>query len=564
MTFLLPYYLLLLFVPLIFWISGRALENGGAWAKVCDAHLLPFLTIRTGGKENKLYRYLMLFIWSIASICAAGPALEIKDAPSSFAQSGLVVVVDMSPAMDNQAAGQMTRKLYDLLEVEKDTAIGLVLVDSKAYTALPITMDKSVFKNIIPDLKERIMPTTGQNIDAGISKAGELLMQSGFKNGQILLITAGVDNENKLKISLDKSPYPVYVLGVGNQKDIHPVTLQNGQFWGGEKPILVGVKNLPAVLNESYKYATLDESDLKFLLKNARLDKIEQSPYTVKQYQNFGIYAVLLLLPLTALLFRRGVLWVLLICLFCSPASAGFWWRTEQELYQKQMQGIADFNIGQYDKAQANFANVAPFDIEALYNLATAQAYAGKLQEAIESYEKVLAQNPNHADAAYNLKYLKKQLPPPPPPEQSQQQSGQQEKAGEVSQNQNNENSQNNSAGQEQQAAASSDDKNEENQAENSSDGDKGQDGENASSKAQPQSSNSDESSQDEAKENNGQEQQPTPAAAMPDGQQDSADNQQAPLFGGDQKQQEWLDKINPDAGRVLRYRLLRQYQEQQ
>ena len=31
-----------------------------------------------------------------------------------------------------------------------------------------------------------------------------------------------------------------------------------------------------------------------------------------------------------------------------------------------------------------------------------------------------------------------------------------------------------------------------------------------------------------------------------------------------EQKQKEWLDQIKPDSGRVLRYRLLRQYQEQQ
>ena len=335
MIFLYPYFLLLLFVPLVLLLIKHLSQKSNSWANICDAHLLPFLTIQTETKENTFYKRLLILTWCLACICLSGPAVLKKDIPTAFVGNGIAVVVDMSPAMDKAAAEQMTRKLYDLLSKENDFSFGLVLADSKAYTALPMTQDKAIFKNIVPTLKEQIMPTIGQNIPAGIKKAEDLLNQSGFKNGQILLITAGITDDNEIIQAIKNSSHPIYILGVGSDTQKHPVTLPTGQFWGGQTPILVGLESLSNTNGIKYNYASLDDSDLEILLNSSLTDKIEKSEQTVEQYQNLGIYGILLLLPLTALLFRRGVLFLFLICLLTSPCYAGFWWRTEQELYQK-------------------------------------------------------------------------------------------------------------------------------------------------------------------------------------------------------------------------------------
>jgi len=241
-------------------------------------------------------------------------------------------------------------------------------------------------------------------------------------------------------------------------------------------------------------------------------------------------------------LFRRGVLWILLICFISVPSYAGFWWRTEQELYQKQMQGIAAFNVGQYENAQKQFNSVAPYDIEALYNLGNAQAYAGKIQEAIATYERVLAKNPNHEDAAHNLEYLKKQLPPPP--EQESSSSSQQEQSESSSDEQNN----------------SGDNKASDNQEEESKKG-----AENTTEQKTDSTKEQENIQNSNTNESKTQEQQAT--AVMQDiseepKQQDKESSAMVP--SQDQKQQEWLNQIEPDAGRVLRYRLFKQYREQQ
>ena len=561
MIFLYPYFLLLLLVPVALLFFKHFAQKNNSWAAVCDAHLLPFLTVQTTSESHTFYKRLMLAAWCLACICLAGPAILKKDTPTAFVGNGVVVVANMSPSMDKQAAEQMTRKLYDLLSIKGDTSFGLVLVDSMAYTALPITQDKSIFQNIIPDLKERIMPTIGQNIGAGIEKAETLLNQSGFKNGQILLITAGVADANKIANAIQKSTHPVHVIGVGNNEK-HPVTLPNGQFWGGQTPTLVDLKTLSGLLGNQYNYATLDDSDLKKLLSNSTNDKIDASEYTVEQYQNLGIYGILLLLPLVALLFRRGVLLALLLCILSTPSYAGFWWRTEQELYQKQMQGVADFNIGQYENAQKQFLDVAPYDTEALYNLGTALAYDGKIEQAIATYEKVLAKNPNHEDAAYNLEYLKEQLPPPPP--EQQQQSG--ENQNENQDSDKSDSSDENQQSENQQSTQSDDSDNAEGEQNQKSDSDET---ENQQSDSKENSENTDEQQNEEQEQSsnangNMNEQQ---ATAVPEDKQEQSDGQeQAQVMppAQDQKQKEWLDQIKPNAGRVLRYRLLRQYQEQQ
>ncbi|MBO5997764.1 MAG: tetratricopeptide repeat protein, partial [Alphaproteobacteria bacterium] len=361
-----------------------------------------------------------------------------------------------------------------------------------------------------------------------------------------------------------KSSHSVHVIGVGNNEK-HPVTLPNGQFWGGQTPILVELNELSNLLGNQYNYATLDDSDLKSVMDNLSVDKIEKSDAVMEQYQNLGIYGVLILLPIVALLFRRGVLFLFLICLFATPSYAGFWWRKEQELYQKQMQGIADFNVGQYEQAQKQFNDIASYDIDALYNLATAQAYAGKIEEAVATYKKVLERDPNYPDAEYNLKYLKEQIPPPPEQQSAQGQNN--ENSSKENQEDNHENSQNEKSEQ----SNDNNDKNE--QGKENSDSSKSDDGEqseeeNSSAIEEQESNEKSDKAKQKSAENNGDdltEQQATATLADITEQKDEQNEQMAPAMvpAKDQKQKEWLDKIKPNAGRVLRYRLLKQYQEQ-
>ena len=236
MIFLRPFFLILLFVPVFVWFFFKKTVYRNAWTKVCDPHLLPYLTINVNEKKTKLYTCLMCFVWIIGVLALSGPAFIKKDAVTVSAQSGLAVVVDMSPVTDGKAIQQVVHKLYDIADMKKDTAVGLILADQKAYIALPLTQDKDILKTMASQLKEKnIMPAIGQNIPAGIEHAEKLLTQSGFQKGQIIVFIAGIHDTEELKNIVEKSPYTIYFIGVGDMLKAQPVQLENGRFWNEGK-----------------------------------------------------------------------------------------------------------------------------------------------------------------------------------------------------------------------------------------------------------------------------------------------------------------------------------------
>lgn len=82
--------------------------------------------------------------------------------------------------------------------------------------------------------------------------------------------------------------------------------------------------------------------------------------------------------------------------------------------------GSAAFRAGDYQTAINAFSQSD--DIDSIYNLGNALAFAERLEEAIAAYERVLAQDPEHADALKNKQIVEDLLE-----EQQQQQQEQQE-----------------------------------------------------------------------------------------------------------------------------------------
>jgi len=70
--------------------------------------------------------------------------------------------------------------------------------------------------------------------------------------------------------------------------------------------------------------------------------------------------------------------------------------------------GVANYKAGQYDKAAADFlkSDTPP----ANYNRGNALAKMGQYESAIQAYDKVLQQQPDFADAAYNKKLVEELL----------------------------------------------------------------------------------------------------------------------------------------------------------
>lgn len=175
-----------------------------------------------------------------------------------------------------------------------------------------------------------------------------------------------------------------------------------------------------------------------------------------------------------------------------------------------EWRGSAAYRAGDYQAAINAFGQGD--DIESIYNLGNALAFAERLEEAIAAYERVLAQEPTHADALHNKAIVEELLE-----EQQQQQQEQQEQQEQEEQEQ-----------QDSQSESDSDD----------SDQDQQQDQDEQEQQDQAQEEPQDEQQQDSESENSDQGQQRSDAEVEQEEDQESLE--------------QFLRRIEDDPGELL------------
>ncbi|WP_341874703.1 vWA domain-containing protein [Pseudoalteromonas xiamenensis] len=106
---------------------------------------------------------------------------------------------------------------------EGDTA--LVAYAGDAFTVSPLTSDAATLKNLIPSLSPQIMPSKGANLLAGIEQAKMLLEQGHYADGDIILVTDDVEQEEigevKSMLASTKFRLSVYAIGTREGTQFH-------------------------------------------------------------------------------------------------------------------------------------------------------------------------------------------------------------------------------------------------------------------------------------------------------------------------------------------------------
>ena len=215
-----------------------------------------------------------------------------------------------------------------------------------------------------------------------------------------------------------------------------------------------------------------------------------------------------------------------------------------------QWRGSALYRSGDYESAAGAFASEdTP---RASYNRGNALARAGKLEEALEAYENVLAKQPGHEDALFNRDLVKQLL------EQQQNQSSgdgseSSDQDGNQQQQGNQQNSQNGSDTQNQDGDPS--DQAGQNQPDNQHNGQQKNEPEDSQQNGQ--------SDQQEKQEESAQQRQRDADASESDGQTSRAPAEldTSPLTQG---QEQWLRRVPDNPGGLLRRKFLQQYQERE
>ena len=444
--FIRPYWLLALIPAIIMTVVLLKNKlNQGNWADVCDAQLLPFVLQNKATQKSRLSLSVGAIACLLVIFALAGPTWERQPAPVFRNDAALVIALDLSRSMDASdiKPSRLSRaryKIADILKKRKDGQTALLVYAGDAFTVTPLTEDTETIASQVSALTTEIMPSQGSNTVLALEKAVELLKQTGLQTGDILLVTDGVDFDSTEAIVEELGAYKLSILGVGTE-DGAPVKISRGGFLKDAQGNIVVPKLNDSELsrlaekgNGIYHSISSDDSDINALLEQldspAEKEANENNNLLIDQWSEKGPWLLLLVLPLAALSFRKGLLSIALIGLLPFPETsyALEWkdlWQTQnqqaqkafkQENYQQaaeqfdnpQWKATAQHKAGQLEQAIETLQH--DDSATGLYNKGNALAQSGQLQEALAAYEKSLEINPDNEDAKYNKEQVEKEL----------------------------------------------------------------------------------------------------------------------------------------------------------
>ncbi|MBH0055501.1 VWA domain-containing protein [Pseudoalteromonas sp. SWXJZ94C] len=398
-------------------------------------HLAQFIMSESNTKTNQPLWLVALFC-SLGILFSAGPSFEKKQVPVFQSKSARVIVMDMSYSMYStdilpNRLLQSRFKALDMIDLFKEGDTALIAYAGTAYTISPLTNDATTLANLIPSLSPEIMPDKGSNVLAGLDMAKELLTQAGYVDGDIILVTDGIEQQELSEVTdfTNKTQYRLSIYGVGTPQGA-PIKLPEGGFlkdtYGQIVVPKLNASQLKSLATSSGgKFASYQPSSADIATfspsNNSELLKDEKQSHALWRI-DAGIYGLLLLLPLGLYLFRRSALVGAFLIFSFLPQQNAFavelpslLKNTDQralDAYQNkdydsasaaqstQLKGSALYQQGDYEAAINQFSNDK--SATGFYNYANALAKAGKLEESVEAYKQAQALQNDFTEASEN------------------------------------------------------------------------------------------------------------------------------------------------------------------
>ncbi|KFJ42527.1 VWA domain-containing protein [Francisella philomiragia] len=323
--FLRPWWLLALIPIVVFVILlFRSSSQANSWAKYCDSHLLEHVVVGKQSKTKKsLVPFLFLCLWIVSVVALAGPTWKYKDVPVYQENVSRVIALDVSQSMDTTDVSptRLERAKYktlDILRRIKEGQVGMIVFSSEPFVVSPLTSDANTVENLVPVINSDIVPVQGNNIYKAIEKSAQLITQAGAKKGQIILITDSTPSADAIakakQLAEQGIDTDVYAIGTpkgGIAKDDRGNYIKddggNIQYFG------IDLNQLEALAKAgSGKLVTLtaNNTDVKKLLSDTQGNGKKKSDKKSANifWQDEGIYFIWLLVAMSLLFFRRGIL----------------------------------------------------------------------------------------------------------------------------------------------------------------------------------------------------------------------------------------------------------------
>ncbi|CAD0311471.1 tetratricopeptide repeat protein [Xanthomonas hortorum] len=389
-------------------------RDAEVWRHSVDAHLLPKLLV-SGGQRGWLGFVLAALTYALAVVAMTGPSWRQVERPVYHSSMPLVVALDLSSSINANDLPpsrllQARAKLATLLRKRAGGEVALLVYAGETFTVAPLTEDTANVALFLDALSPSVMPVDGKRADAAIDAATQLLVQAGFKQGDILLVSDSADRGAGSSARLAHSRgFSVSALGVGSERGAAYRT-STGEI-AQAKLDEASLRDLAGQGGGRYARIAADDSDLRALgvldpTQQPLADEATESNGG-KTWLDEGYWLLLPVMLLALLAFRRravvAVLALVGVLPLAQPAHAAestLWQRADQVQQQRLDAGVQAYRKGDFAAAQKAFEGV-PTD-EGLYNLGNALARQGQYDEAIAAYDRALKQHPDQQDAIAN------------------------------------------------------------------------------------------------------------------------------------------------------------------
>ena len=422
----------------ILWFLPKIQSSQIDWAQWISPPLQRLFVVSSQISQHRKKQLQVGFalIWILGTLALAGPAWERLPQPLMVRDQARVILLDLSYSMlaTDLQPNRLERaryKIEDLLIRFQEGQTAIVLYAGDAHTLVPLTEDVETIRTLLPSLHPSLMPVRGSRPDLAFENVIEMLNQVDIPNSHLVWITDGIDDQQvkPLQNLLSSQRHKLTVLAVGTPSGA-PIVLEKGNYLKDTNNNIVipqldlsPLKAVAETLGGQVLPVQYDDRDLDRLVAFEEKDQEfqeQEEELTTDRWREEGPWLFVLLLPLVAMIFRRG--WLFMLVLTSWPSLSQAWeWRElfindNQRAYElleegqaaeaaqtfddSTWQGIAAYKAQEYEEALQYWSNEeSPITS---YNRGNALARNGKFPEALEAYDQALGAKPDWEDAQFN------------------------------------------------------------------------------------------------------------------------------------------------------------------
>jgi Ca-activated chloride channel family protein len=296
-TFANPQFLYgLLIIPLL--IIWYIYKDSKLKSDILYPSIAVFKNIKPSLKQR--LRHLVFFLRMVTLffliVCLARPQSSAKGENVYSEGIDIVLLIDVSGSMlaadfNPNRLEAAKRVASEFIDGRTNDRIGLVIFSAESFTQCPMTMDYTVLKNLLAEIKTGLLED-GTAIGMGIATAVNRLKDSKAKSKVIILLTDGVNNRGSIDpltaTQLAQSyGIRIYTVGVGTIGQA-PFPIQT--------PYGLRYQNMPVEIDENMltQVASMTSGDYFRATNNKTLrdiynniDQLEKTKIEVKEFRRY-------------------------------------------------------------------------------------------------------------------------------------------------------------------------------------------------------------------------------------------------------------------------------------